>query len=237
MSDISNLSDTIIPKSDHLNADMLLVGPITATVTDVRRGDKERPIIISFKGDNGLPFKPCKTMRKVLMFAWGDDGNDWIGRSMVLYHEPEVRYGGVKTGGVRISHLSHIDKDIILSLTATKGRKETITISRMEAPQGSPAKDEVKDARAALNAAARRGMDALREAWGSLPAAVRKSLGAETLEAMKSVAAKASVEAPVADASQTQPDTVSRFNSDICDASSDVTTSTAEPEVEDDDPF
>ena len=132
MSDIANLSDTIIPKSDQLNSEQLLGGPITVTVTAVRRSDAaDQPIILNYENDAGRPYKPCKSMRKVLIFAWGDDGREWIGRSMTLYNDPEVKWGGVKVGWIRISHLSHVERDIILSLTATKGKKETYTIKKL----------------------------------------------------------------------------------------------------------
>lgn len=135
-SDISSLSDTIIPKSDQLNADQLLGGAMTVTVTDVRRGQSDdQPVIIHYQGDEGRPYKPCKTMRKVLIFAWGDDGHAWIGRSMTLYNDPEVKFGGVKVGGIRISHMSHIDRDIGLSLTSTKGKKQSYTVHKLEVRQ------------------------------------------------------------------------------------------------------
>lgn len=134
MSDISNLSDTIIPKSDQLNSEQLLGGSITVTVTDVRRGTDDQPVVINYKNDNGRPFKPCKSMRKVLIFAWGDDGREWIGKSMTLFNNPEVKFGGVKVGGIRISHLSDIERDIALSLTATKGKKEAFVIKKLTRP-------------------------------------------------------------------------------------------------------
>lgn len=139
MSDVSNLRDTIIPKSDQLNAEQLLAGPITVTVTAVRRSDGEQPVMINYADDNGRPYKPCKSMRKVLIFAWGDDGRDWVGKSMTLYNNPDVKFGGVKVGGIRISHLSHIERDIALSLTATKGKKEAYVIKRLETPAPAPA--------------------------------------------------------------------------------------------------
>jgi hypothetical protein len=132
MSDISNLRDTIVPKSDQLNSEQLIGGDMTITVTDVRRGTDDQPVIINYANDGGRPYKPCKSMRKVLIFAWGDDGREWIGRSMTLYNNPEVKFGGVKVGGIRISHLSDIERDIALSLTATKGKKEGFIIKRLE---------------------------------------------------------------------------------------------------------
>ena len=134
MSDVSNLRDTIIPKSDQLNAEQLLSEPMTITVTGVRRGADDQPVVISYEGDDGRPYKPCKTCRKILIFAWGDDGREWVGRSMTLFNNPEIKFGGVKVGGIRISHMSHIDREIGISLTATKGKKEPVIIKKLAAP-------------------------------------------------------------------------------------------------------
>lgn len=127
-SDITNLRSTIVPKSDQLNADQLLDGDMTITVTDVRMGNDEQPVILHYKDDQGRPFKPGKTMRKLLIFAWGEDGREWIGKSMTLYNDHAVKFGGMVVGGIRISHLSNIEREISLSLNSTKGKKATHTI-------------------------------------------------------------------------------------------------------------
>lgn len=132
MNDISDLRHTIVPKSDQLNADQLLGGPMTVTVTGVRLNDSaEQPVIVSYEGDGGRPFKPCKTMRKLLIHAWGPDGRAWVGRSMRLFNDPAVKFGNDTTGGVRISHLSHIERDIEARLVATRGKKALHTIKRL----------------------------------------------------------------------------------------------------------
>lgn len=120
---VETLRDTITPKSDQLNADDLVGTTKTITVTNVRRGSADQPVIIDYEGDNGRPYKPCKSMRRVLIYSWGDDGRAWVGRSMTLYHDPEVKFGGVMVGGIRISHLSHIDGPKVMQLTATRGKK------------------------------------------------------------------------------------------------------------------
>ena len=74
-------------------------------------------------------------MRRVLIGAWGDNGAEWIGRSMTLYCDPEVKFGGVKVGGIRISHLSHIDGDLNLSLTVTRSKRAPYTVRKMQAAQ------------------------------------------------------------------------------------------------------
>lgn len=132
MSDITDLRGTIIPKSDQLNAEQLLAGDTTITVTDVRMGSEDQPVILHYENDEGRPYKPCKTMRKLLIFAWGEDGRQWVGKSMTLYNDQAVRFGGMVVGGIRISHLSHIEREISLSLTATKGKKAQHTILPLE---------------------------------------------------------------------------------------------------------
>ena len=133
--DVSNLRPTIIPKSDQLNADQLVGGPITVTVSEVRVSSSEdQPVIVHYEDENGRPYKPCKTMRKVLIFAWGEDGRAWVGRSMRLYHDASVRFGNAEVGGIRISHMTDIEKEIRVNLTATKGKKALHTIEPLHVP-------------------------------------------------------------------------------------------------------
>jgi hypothetical protein len=174
MYDVSNLRDTIIPKSDQLNSDQLLGGNMTVTVTSVSRGTPDQPVVINFDGDNGRPYKPCKSMRKVLIFAWGEDGSQWVGRSMTLFNKPDVKFGGVTVGGIRISHLSHIERDIALSLASTKGKKEPYTIGRLEVSETAAEKQK----RQLQTVAKTQGLDAFKAAWNALTKAGRKSLGA-----------------------------------------------------------
>lgn len=169
---VTDLRDTIVPKSDQLNAEQLLGGPITVTVTDVRRGGgEEQPVVIHYEGEGGRPYKPCKSMRKILVFAWGADGVQWVGRSMTLYNRPDVKFGGEEVGGIRISHLSHIQKDIAVALTATRGRKEQTRIKRLDEA------DTVGGSLSRLQAAARGGMASLKATWESLPKAHQRAIG------------------------------------------------------------
>lgn len=132
--DNTDFSDTIKPKSDQLNADDLLLGPITVTITGVKRGNAEQPAKIQL--NNGFqPFMPCKSMRRVLIGAWGPQGRDWIGRSMQLYRDPKVRYGGAEVGGIRIRALSHIKGELSFSLTITRGKREPYTVQLLAAEQ------------------------------------------------------------------------------------------------------
>lgn len=169
---VSDLRDTIVPKSDQLNAEQLLGGPITITVTDVRRGGgEEQPVVIHYEGEGGRPYKPCKSMRKVLVFAWGSDGREWIGRSLTIFNRPDVKFGGEEVGGIRISHLSHIAKDIKIALTATRGRKEPTIVRKLDETETIPG------SRARLEAAARGGMGNLKAAWSAIPREHQRAIG------------------------------------------------------------
>lgn len=137
MNDIKDLSDTIIAKSDQLNADDLIGADKVIKITNVRRGGENDPVIINYEGDDGRPFKPCKTMRRVLVFAWGKDGTKWIGRHMRLYRDEKVTWAGEEVGGIRISHLSDIDKQITVSLAKSRSKKSMYTIDKLE-PKAKP---------------------------------------------------------------------------------------------------
>ncbi len=117
---------SIVPKSDQLNADDLLLGPITVTITKVRKGDREQPIVVEVEGHQ--PYKPCKTMRRILIAVFSDDPKHWVGQQMTLYCDPDVMFGGVKVGGIRISHLSGLDTPRAFALTKSRGKRKEVTV-------------------------------------------------------------------------------------------------------------
>ena len=131
---------SIVPKSDQLNADDLLTGPITVKITKVSRGNKEQPISVVIEGRQ--PFKPCKSMRRVLISTWGDDPAAWIGQQMTLFCDPTVKWHGVKVGGIRISHLSGLEKPKTFLLTKTRGTKAEVTILPIQTEPAKPPTEE-----------------------------------------------------------------------------------------------
>jgi hypothetical protein len=126
------LRATIEPKSDQLNYDDLIAGPLTVRVTGLKAGSAEQPVIIEIvdvaTGATMRPYKPCKSMRRVLIAAWGDKGKDWIGKSMTLYGEAAVKFGGIEVGGIRISHVSGITEPLTLKLTTTRSKRSDYTV-------------------------------------------------------------------------------------------------------------
>jgi hypothetical protein len=123
-----DLRGTIKPKSDQLNADDLIGGPVTIRITGVSVGEGDQPVSISFEGDGGKPFKPGKSMRRVLVNLWGPDGATYVGRSLTLYRDEQVLFGGVEVGGIRISHMSHLQRETTMALTATKAKRKPFTV-------------------------------------------------------------------------------------------------------------
>jgi hypothetical protein len=142
---MTDLSTTITPKSDQLNADDLITEPKTIRVTKVSAcpGSAEQPIAIYFEGDNGKPYKPCKSMRRVLVQVWGRNGAEYVGRRMTLFRDPTVQFGGVAVGGIRISHMSEIDRPMSLMLTASRASRKPYTVEPLTAEKTSPLAERV----------------------------------------------------------------------------------------------
>lgn len=140
---MTDLSKTIAPKSDQLNADDLIAGPKTITVTRVAAGNADQPIAVFFEGDNGKPWYPCKSMRRVLVELWGALGAEYTGRALTLYRDPSVKWGGIAVGGIRISHMTHISGDRDLVITESKTKRVPFQVRKLtqRAPQ-KPAEPE-----------------------------------------------------------------------------------------------
>lgn len=128
MTDTIDMSRHIEAKSDQLNADDLIGTSRVLTITRVVGCDGDQPVAIYYEGDNGKPFKPCKTIRRVLMAAWGKYANEYVGKSMRVYRDDSVTFGGLSVGGIRISHMSGIDKKMVVVVMKSKGKKAGMEI-------------------------------------------------------------------------------------------------------------
>lgn len=143
MTEILDMSRFVEAKSDQLNADDLIGAPRTITVTRVTGSDGDQPVSIHYQGDAGKPYKPCKTMRRVLLAVWGRNAADYVGRSMTLYRDDSVTFGGLAVGGIRISHMSHIEKKTVVVVMKTKGKKAGIEVLPLVQDKADPAADWV----------------------------------------------------------------------------------------------
>lgn len=161
---MSDMTAAIVPKSDQLNADDCISGPITIKIASVTiRGGQEQPVSIHYENDNGKPYKPCKSMSRVLVAAWGPDANAYVGRGLTLYRDPGVKWAGMDVGGLRISHMTDIETAMTMALTATKGSRKPFTVKPLVVADAAP---EV-DWSARINACAT--LDELGKVWAACP--------------------------------------------------------------------
>lgn len=123
-----DVREFITPKSDQMNAEDLIGGPMDVRVADIRRGSAEQPLELHLDGFAGRPFKPCKSVRRLLVACWGYDGATWVGKRMRLYCDESVEWGGRKVGGIRVSHLSDIDRPRTVLLSVKRGRRQPVTV-------------------------------------------------------------------------------------------------------------
>jgi hypothetical protein len=138
---MNDMSGVIAPKSDQINADDLLSASMTVTITDVKvKPGQDQPVSIMFEGSDKA-YRPCKSMCRVMVSAWGPDTSKYKGRSLTLYCDPKVKWGGMEVGGIRISHMSHIDASMTMALTVTRANKKPFTVRPLAtkaAAQASP---------------------------------------------------------------------------------------------------
>lgn len=123
-----DISDTIAPKSDQQNFDDYLAGPRTVTVSGVKKGSVEQPVNIELEEYPGKPYKPNKSMRRVLFMLWGSESDIYVGRRLTLFGNPSVLYGGKAVGGIEIAAMSNLDKPMTVTLTENRGKKRRFTV-------------------------------------------------------------------------------------------------------------
>lgn len=179
---MSNLMEnSILPKSDQVNADWFISGPQTYEIERVagNESNKEQPVNVWLRGVN-VPYRPSKSMRRVLVAVLGADASKYAGHKITLFNNPEIRFGGVQCGGIQISHMTGLEKSTTLMLTSSRSKKSPFTVKPLvetktenEKPSVSePQPDEATVLRAASDAA-RNGRDAF-NAWWKDNAALRE---------------------------------------------------------------
>ena len=130
-----DLSFAAVPKSDQLNADDLISGPITATITKVTaRQTREQPISCYLDAYPDRPWKPCLTMIRLMIELCGKRLSQWQGKRVTLYRDPTASYGGQQVGGIRVSHIDCITEPHTTTVTVSRGKRKQITIMPLEEP-------------------------------------------------------------------------------------------------------
>lgn len=156
-----DLSETTEPKSDQINYDNFLSGPKTVTIVDVKKGSAEQPVDLHLAEFPGKPYRPGKSMRRVLIACWGKEASVYVGRKITLYGDPKVQFGGQAVGGIRIAAMSHIDEPQSISLTVTRGKRAPFVVQPLAALSNQHAA-KIRDAKTP---------DDLAAAWTGIQAA------------------------------------------------------------------
>ena len=125
---MNDMGKVVEPRSDQYNYDDFQAGALTFTIDGVRvRGGQEQPVEMTLAGTTKF-YRPCKSMCRVMIAAWGPDSSKYAGKSLTLYGDASIKWGGMAVGGIRISHMSHIDSAMTMALTATKGSRKPFTV-------------------------------------------------------------------------------------------------------------
>jgi len=125
---MTDITSTTEPKSDQLNYDDVMSHDVTVTVTEVKKGSAEQPVEVHLVEYPGRPFKPSKSMRRVLVAAWGGEASNYPGRRLRLFGDPDVKFGGKAVGGIRIRAMSHLEGPLTIQLTVTRGKRAPFTV-------------------------------------------------------------------------------------------------------------
>lgn len=159
------MTESIAPSSEQLDAVDLLGGPRVFTIEKVSRGKEDQPFNFHL-AEFPRAWRPGKSMRRVLVACWGPDANQYVGRRVELYCDPDVRFGGQAVGGVRIRRMSHIDKRKLIPLLVSRGKSAMFAVD--------PLPDDVPAAEPELSP-----IDKLRAEWKTADPERRKDIEAE----------------------------------------------------------
>lgn len=137
-----DMTQSIEPRSDQWNADDLIAGPVTVTISEVIEGKAEHPFDFKLVETPGRAYRPSKTCRRIIVAAWGSDTKAYAGRRLTLYREASIMFGGQRVGGIRVSAMSDIDGPVTVQAQTTRGKRETFIVKPLAtagAGSGGPA--------------------------------------------------------------------------------------------------
>jgi hypothetical protein len=118
------------PKSDQLNSiDLMGVNKtIVISSVDINNKSIAQKITVHYIGGEGKPWKPSKGMARVLKVLISPEPDNWIGESVELCRNPEVKYSGEEVGGIEIFGLSSIQKPVMVDVVVSKGKIKKIKV-------------------------------------------------------------------------------------------------------------
>jgi hypothetical protein len=126
-----DMTESLAPKSDQLDAIDLITGPRTFTIESVSKGNPDQPFNFHL-AEFPRVWRPGKSMRRVIVAAWGGKTSAYVGQRVTLYCDPSVQFGGDTVGGTRISHMSGIDKPLKVPLLIKRGKSAMFTVQPLK---------------------------------------------------------------------------------------------------------
>ena len=182
-----DISSALKAKSDQLNADDLIAGPITVKIRDVKNTGGEQPVSVFYDGDNGKPWKPAKAALRCLALIWGPNAAKWIGMSLTLYRDETVTWARAQVGGIRVSHMEGLASTRTLHIAKARGKKEPVSVKPLTVEKASKA-DKF---RARLFQVAEDPEASVADAWAKIDEAMQFELGTDLLDQLKAIEAAA----------------------------------------------
>ena len=182
-----DLTESIAPASDQLDAVDLLTGPRAFTIEKVSAGSVEQPFNFHL-AEFARVWRPGKSMRRVLVKAWGPDASVYVGRRVTLYCDETVRFGSDVVGGTRIKAMTDLPggKRLSVPLLISRGKSAMFTVEPLTdaapAKAKPPAKPAAKTEPIAADIAMCTDRDLLGEMWRKSGPARRKQIEARVAE-------------------------------------------------------
>jgi len=127
-----DLTPSLVPNSAQVNADDLIAGPITVTISEVSKGNAEQPFFFNLVEFPERSYRPSKSMRRIIVQCWGPEASNYSGRKLTLYRNPDITFGKDRVGGIEISHASHIAGPVTLALTVSRGKRKDFTVQPLK---------------------------------------------------------------------------------------------------------
>jgi len=140
MDDHDGFAESLMAKSDQINAADLMGGPITIQIAGLKVKNSEVQKWTMRLDGNDKFYRPCLGMRRLIAEVWGGPKN-YAGGSMTLFREGDTVYGGKEVGGIRISHMTGIDAPVEITVPIRRGVMRTYVVKplKVAAPTPPPA--------------------------------------------------------------------------------------------------
>lgn len=131
-----DIAHTLVSNSTQLDNVDLMGGARDFTITAAKVDNSDQPLSLTL-AEYHRPWKPGLTMRRLIAHIWeSTESEDYVGKRVRLHRDEKVSFGTSKTGGTRVSHASHIDKRITVTLPTSKGKFGEFTVEPLiEAPK------------------------------------------------------------------------------------------------------